>query len=124
MLIVVATCSIGFTSYADEQPTLVKGYATAYCLEGITATGKEVRKGICATGRREWLGKTAVIYQRLPDGNVGKILGIYEVEDTGCKESVIDVWCPEEECQDFMNKVYEDGCKGKIWIQIIEECNG
>ena len=124
MLIATTIFLTGSTSYADEQPTLVKGHATAYCLEGITATGKEVRKGICATGRREWLGKTAIIYQRLPNGNIGRVLGIYEIEDTGCKESVIDVWCPEEECQDFMNKVYEDGCQGKIWIQIIEESKG
>ena len=124
LIAITAIYSIGFTSYASSEPELIKGHATAYCLEGITATGKEVRKGICATGRREWLGKTAIIYQRKPDGSIGQIIGIYEVEDTGCKESVIDVWCPKEECQDFMNRVYEDGCQGRIWIQILEECNG
>lgn len=119
--IIILMCLIGSTSYAkDEQPELIKGHATAYCLEGITATGIPVRKGIAAAGRREWLGKTAIVYQRLPNGEIGKIIGIYEIQDTGCKESVIDVWCPEEECQPFMDRVYEDGCQGKVWIQILE----
>ena len=74
--------SIGFTSYADSQPTLIKMHATAYCLDGITASGEPVRKGICASGHKDWIGKTVVLYQRLPNGEVGKILGIFEVKDT------------------------------------------
>lgn len=124
-LIIAAAIAIslnGFTSYAedDPEPVLIKMHATAYCLDGITASGTAVRKGICATGNRKYLGMTAVVYQRLPDDGIGKIIGIYEVEDTGCKDTVIDVWCPESECQDFMNRVYEDGCKGKIWVQFME----
>lgn len=118
--ILIATCLIGFSSYANEEPTLLKMHATAYCLEGKTCTGKEVRKGICATSRRDWLGKTAIVYQRLPDNQVGKIIGIYEIEDTGCNEYVIDVWCPESECQSFMNTVYKDDCKGRVFVQIVE----
>lgn len=95
-------------------------HATAYCLEGITASGKEVREGICASGHQEWLGKTCIIYQRLPDGKIGEVIGIYEIEDTGCNEYVIDVWMPEDKCQDFMDKVYEDGCGGKVYAQIME----
>jgi len=105
---------------AEESSNLVKGYATAYCLDGKTATGKEVRKGICATGHREWLGKTAIIYQRLPGDKIGDVIGIYEIEDTGCKDTVVDVWYPEDECQDFMNMVYADGCQGKVFIQIVD----
>lgn len=118
--VLIATCLIGFTSYANEEPTLLKMHATAYCLEGKTCTGKEVRKGICATSHRDWLGKTAIVYQRLPDNEVGKIIGIYEIEDTGCNEYVVDVWVPESECQDFMNTVYEDDCKGRVWVQIVD----
>lgn len=116
----IATCLIGFSSYADEEPTLIKMRATAYCLEGITASGTEVRKGICATSDHSLLGKTAIVYQRLPNNEIGSVIGIYEIEDTGCKEHVIDVWCPEDECQDFMNRVYEDGCQGKVWVQIVD----
>lgn len=100
---------------------LIKGYATAYCLDGVTATGKHTREGICATGNPEWIGMTAVIYQRLPDNKVGEIIGIYEIEDTGCKPTVMDIWEPDlDRCQEFMNRVYEDGCEGKVWIQIID----
>lgn len=117
-------CLIGFTSLkskATEQPELIKAHATAYCLPGKTYTGKEVRYGICATGRSEWIGKTAILYQRLPNGDVGDVLGIYEIEDMGCGENVIDVWyLTIEECQDFMNKAYENNCNGRIYVQVLE----
>lgn len=106
---------------AEEEAVLFKGFGTAYCLPGITASGEPVREGICATGKKEWIGKTIVLYQRLPDGNVGEIIGIYECKDTGCRSSVIDVWFPDlDKCQEFMNRVYENGCKGKVFIQVID----
>ena len=130
MIVVIATCLIGFTSFADEQPTLIKGYATAYNgPTDHTCTGDHVRKGICG-GCTEYLGKTIVLYQRLPGDEVGEIIGIYECLDTGSgtdafrEGRLIDVWCPEDECQDFMDRVYEDGCKGHVFIQILEDCNG
>lgn len=106
------------------EPNLIKKRATAYCLDGKTYTGKEVRKGLVACGDKSLVGSTILMYQRLPNGDVGKLIGIYEVEDTGCSEHVIDVWQPKEECQSFMDKVYEDGCQGKIYIQILEEAAG
>lgn len=111
----------GLTSYADSEPVLIKKRATAYCLKGSTCTGIEVRPGICASGNRELIGKTIIMYQRLPNDEIGEIIGIYEVEDTGCSSNVIDVWMPDlEQCQQFMNRVYEDNCKGKIWVQVLE----
>lgn len=110
---------------AEDQPTLIKMHGTAYCLQGVTASGKDVRIGLCASGHRDWLGKTCIIYQRLPDDSVGDILYILEIEDTGCKESVIDIWMPDlDTCQKVMNRLYEDGCKGRIYCQILEDCNG
>lgn len=104
-----------------EDISLIKMHATAYCLDGDTASGKHVRKGICATGNKEWVGKTCILYQRLPDDSVGEIIGIYEIEDTGCKPTVIDVWCPDlDECQEFMNRVYEDGCAGRVYTQVLD----
>lgn len=108
------------TIYAKE-PELLKRRATAYCLGGITCTGKEVRPGICASGDESLIGKTIIMYQRLPGNGIGKIIGIYEVEDSGCSDHVIDVWQQDlEDCQSFMNLVYEEGCQGKVWIQILE----
>ena len=125
--LLIAMCLIGFTSYADEEPTLIKGYATAYIGESeYTCTGDKVRKGICG-GCKDYIGKTIVLYQRLPNDEVGAILGIWECLDTGTgtegfqQGRVIDVYQPTlEECQDFMNLIYEDGCKGKVWIQVID----
>lgn len=85
------------------------------------ANGEEVRTGACAVNDKNLIGKTLVMYQRKSDGTVGDVIGIYEICDTGCKEGVVDVWMPTlEQCQEFMNLVYEDGCKGKIFYQIVE----
>ena len=131
ILLVIAIFSTGFTSYAsDEQPQLIKGYATAYNgTTEYTCTGDHVRKGICG-GCEAYLGKTIILYQRLPDDEVGQIIGIYECLDTGTgtegfqQGRVIDVWCPEDECQDFMDLIYTNGAQGKVFIQVLEDCNG
>jgi hypothetical protein len=119
--------SIGFSSYADEQPTLIKGYATAYIGESeFTCTGDKVREGICG-GCKDYIGKTIVLYQRLPNDEVGNIIGIYECLDTGMgtegfkQGKVIDVYKPNlDECQAFMDLIYTNGAKGKVFIQIID----
>lgn len=106
---------------ADNQE-LIKKRATAYCLQGITSTGTEVRPGVAASTDKELIGKTIIMYQRLPDNEVGKLIGIYQIEDTGdMSKHVIDVWQQDlEACQQFMNLIYEDGCGGKVWIQVLE----
>ena len=105
---------------AEDEPQLIKAHATAYCLPGKTASGTEVREGICAMSDSSLIGKTAIVYQRNPDGSLGEYIGTYEIEDTGCADNVIDVWCEEDDCQSFMDTVYENGCKGKVFVQIIE----
>lgn len=122
--LVVAMIYVNF-SYATNEPELMRMHATAYCLHGTTASGSQTRKGIAAA-QKKLIGKTAVVYQRLPGDKIGRIIGIYEIEDTGGTEglingSVIDIWCPDlDACQDFMNTVYEDGCKGKVFVQFID----
>lgn len=104
---------------------LIKGYATAYYLTGQTATGVDVRDGICA-GCKAYMGKTILIYQRLPGDELGDLIGIYECLDTGGsdgikKGKVIDVWCDGlDACQDFMDIVWSDGCRGKVFIQVTD----
>lgn len=125
--ILIAMFSIGFTSFAEEQPTLIKGYATAYIGESdYTCTGDKVREGICG-GCKDYLGKTIILYQRLPNDEVGQILGIWECLDTGTgtegfqQGRVIDVYKPTlEECQEFMDLIYTNNAQGKVWIQIVE----
>lgn len=111
-------------SSINQSSFVVSGYATAYCVSGITASGEMTRAGICA-GKQEWLGKTIILYQRLPDDSIGEQIGIYECKDTGGTPGlkngkVIDVWFEDlDQCQEFMNRVYEDGCQGHIYIQVL-----
>lgn len=113
--------AIFLTAY-DFYPEadFLKMHATAYCLEGVTVTGKKVRKGIAATGRKDLLGKTAIVYQRLPGDEIGDLIGIYEIEDSGCASNVIDIWEPTlDDCQDLMDQVYADDCHGKVFVLIV-----
>lgn len=124
VLLITLVILVSFASNAATQYT--KGHATAYCLPGTTASGLPVQDGICAMNRKlvkenDLFGKYVVLYQRLPDGSVGEEIGTYLIADTGCKKTVVDVWCSDlKKCQEFMNRVYEDGCKGKIYYQIME----
>ena len=108
-----------------KEPVPVKMHATAYCIHGTTASGKKTRHGLAAA-RRDLIGKTALVYQRLPGDVIGDLIGIYEVEDTGGTDglkngTVIDIWCADEdECQLFMNRVYEDECHGKVFVFFVD----
>lgn len=78
--------------------------ATAYCLQGQTASGEYTREGICA-GRPEWIGKTIAVYYN-DNGKIGDFLGYYEIKDTGAepikKGYVIDIWMEDKEsCKQF-----------------------
>lgn len=110
----------------EERPYLQKMHATAYIgASDHTYSGKHVRDGIAATNKKH-IGQTAIVYQRLPGNEVGEVIGIYEIEDTGdtkgiANDNIIDIWCPDlDACQDFMNTIYEDGCQGKVFVQFID----
>ena len=125
LLSYILALSLTASSVDLSSSMILSGYATAYCQCGVTASGEITHDGICA-GKEEWLGKTIILYQRLPDNEIGDQIGIYECLDTGgtpgLKEGrVIDVWCQDlDTCQDFMNLVYEDGCQGHVYIQVID----
>ena len=100
-----------------KEPELNKSWLTCYLPTGNpTASGVMPRRGIMA-GKREWLGKTALIYER--DGDkVGDLIGIYEILDTGTgkdgaiKEGrAVDIFCETE--SDIVPTQ-------KIWIQIVD----
>ena len=126
-LIAIFSITIKANAYEYEEiPYLQKMHATAYL-----DTGRKCKSGVwphegVAGAREDMIGKTAIVYQRLPGNKVGEMIGIYEIEDTGTTEgvingNVIDIWCPNmDACQDFMNRVYEDGCNGKVFVQLVE----
>lgn len=118
VLIASLLCIVALATpiHAEE----LKGRVTVYSTTGKTASCTDARYGICATGNKELLGKYVILYQRLPDESKGDFLGIYHVEDTGCKKEVIDVWCPVEKQKLFIDKTYENGCQGKIYIKVVE----
>lgn len=80
----------------ETDDAYIEMQATAYCIDGTTATGTHTRRGICA-GKREWFGKTAVVYAD-NHGEIGDLIGIYKVEDTGGDHirngKVLDIWVP------------------------------
>lgn len=123
-LIIFILTTVLFSSknvFAENDYPMIKARATAYNLHGVTASGEQTRLGICAVGNPNYFGKTIIVYQRLPGNKLGRCIGIYEALDTGCHKNVVDVWCPDLECsQEFMNVVYEDGCGGKVFIQVID----
>lgn len=96
---------------------------TAYCLKGTTASGEKVREGICAGGNM-YFGKSITIYQKYPDGKIGKYIGTFECLDKGGTDAikkgyVIDVWKPDlKSCQELMNLAYENGCEGNVYILV------
>lgn len=109
----------------DGEVELLAGHATAYTITGKTASGQYTRPGIAAA-KKDWIGKTVILYQRLPDDSVGEVIGTYEILDTGGTKGikggkVIDIWQPSDaDAQEFMNRVYENGCKGHIYFQLID----
>ena len=91
----------------EKIPDGVKMIATAYCLNGTTATGTQTRVGVAA-GKRSWFGKHIAVYH-LKDGKPSSLIGRYVVEDTGGDNirngKVLDIWMPtEDECFAFGSK--------------------
>ena len=125
-VVVIFLTSIETRAIAEKaEPTLIPMHATAYLDTGRkTYSGVWPHVGI-AGSHKDYIGMTAIVYQRLPNGEVGEVIGIYEVEDTGDTEGVnnkrvIDIWCPDmDSCQDLMDRVYEDGCQGKVFVQFV-----
>lgn len=128
LLEIITVCIVILVCFTDmvKGEELIKGYSTAYCLKGITASGDPVQEGICA-GAKKYLGKTIDIYQRLPDDSIGRHLGTFQCKDTGKTKAIkkglcIDVWKPNRQmCQQWMDMVYQDGCKGHIYFKIRDK---
>lgn len=80
-----------------------------------TADGSKVRQGIVA-GRKEWLGKTALLY----DSDMN-FIGFYEFRDTGGTKALksgnaIDVYRDSDvDCQEWID-MYGD----YIYLQIVD----
>lgn len=101
---------------------------TGYCHGEITAAGRKVRLGICAA-RREWMGKTVLVWECRTDGSQGEFLGYWECLDTGFgadsagdgigsiqEGRVIDMYFPTQEgVQEWMEIT-----GGRVYLQLID----
>jgi len=65
-----------------KEPKMIR--TTCYLPTGNPcATGVMPQEGITVAGKREWFGMTCILYQVKKDGSLGKMIGMYEVQDTG-----------------------------------------
>lgn len=101
---------------------------TAYCHGTVTATGNRTRRGICAV-RKEWIGKTALVWECRDSDTMGEFLGFWECLDTGFgadsdgdgagsieEGRVIDMYFPtQEEVQEWMEIT-----GGRVYVQLVD----
>ena len=123
--IFMTVCSLYHPVKTDLQQwylmqTIVAMKATAYTGGTVTKDGSRPREGICASSM-DHIGETAIVYKRLPDGDIGEIIGIYEIKDTGGKGvkkgTVLDVYRDNlERCNEFMRLVGDMN----IYVQYID----
>ena len=107
--------NINSNDNSNDNSNIRSMIATAYCIDGTTASGTQTRQGIAA-GKREWFGKTAKVYQN-DKGAVGELIGQYVIEDTGGTPikngSVIDIWMPTyDECMNFGRRL--------VYVEIVD----
>lgn len=103
------------------EPQLIR--ATCYVAYGDnprTADGSVPREGIIA-GRKEDLGKTAILYRVNEDGTIGDLIGFFEFKDTGGHKGLkngtrIDVY------RDSLSRCYEwiDEYGDYVYMQILD----
>lgn len=104
------------TPVRADEPELHKMTLTCYYPTGNrTCTGIVPYYGIVAS-KKEWLGKTAIVYKRDVESDaIGELIGVYEIQDTGGKSVrngyVLDVFI-EDESQMIPTQ--------KIYVQIVD----
>ena len=80
---------LSFTAYGAE-PVLVS--TTAYTEGKVCSHGDRAREGVVA-GMPEWYGQACIVYEAVPSKGgyqIGNVIGIYEVLDTGYGKSSKD----------------------------------
>ena len=92
----------------EARAEVRRGWATAYCLTGTTASGTYTTEHRTVAGRRADFGKVVHIWLDDGDGQIKpeNFIGSYVIEDTGgapIREGrVLDIYMPErEDCRQF-----------------------
>lgn len=111
-----------------EEGQVIRMLTTAYHHGSITAAGNYPRRGICAV-RKEWVGKTALVWKCTNSDTMGEFLGIWECLDTGFgadsdgdgmgsiqEGRVIDMYFPTpEEVREWM-----EDTGGRVYVQLVD----
>lgn len=102
----------------ESEPFIVD--CTAYCDEGITASGRPTVEGLTIAGPEEWMGCAAVLYEVAEDGSIGDYIGMYQFTDTGWgidgdipRGETVDIYIADE------NACWEWG-RRKVYLQVID----
>lgn len=110
---------MAMTMTVSTKAEVRKGWATAYCKSGTTASGTTTTENRTVAGQRKDFGKTVHIWTDDGDGEIKaeNFIGSYVIEDTGGEPirrgRVLDIYMPElEDCRQF---------GGKRIIYIVEE---
>ena len=120
-LFVVLSLAVAFIFPINVKAEIqtVKAYATAYCPTGNkTATGTIPKEGRTIAGKREWFGKTLIVFEDFGNGiEPEHYIGTYICEDTGGETiqggAVVDVFIED------LTRAKQFGSK-KVIIQIVE----
>lgn len=111
-----------------EEGQTIRMLTTAYHHGEITASGHRTRRGICAV-RREWIGKTALVWKCEDADTPGEFLGFWECQDTGFgadsdgdgmgsiqEGRVIDMYFQTpEEAEEWMEIT-----GGRVYVQLVD----
>ena len=120
-------------SVADAQPNPYEPFiveCSAYCYNGrCTASGKPTIEGVTIAGKREWLGRTALLYEVNDDGGIGEFIGYREFTDTGYgTDSTLYPGYGTIQTGECVDLYFDDEQtalewgRRKIYIQVINGC--
>ena len=95
----------------NVQAEIQRGWATAYCLTGKTASGTYTTENRTVAGKISDFGKTVHIWLDDGDGQIKdeNFIGTYVIEDTGGEPiragRVLDIYMPDkEDCKQIGGK--------------------
>ncbi len=117
--------NIELPEYAME-PVLIESTAYYNKYNQPCKDGSWPVAGLTIAGRKEWLGKTCLVYETEEDGSIGSLLGIYEFRDTGFGNDLDQDGIGSIEagtCIDIYMDTYEECMnwgRRMVWIQIID----
>lgn len=94
----------------DDSP-LIAMKLTGYWQGTVCKDGTVPIVGLTCASKDEWLGYTAIVWERLPNGTQGALIGFYECHDIGGAEvssgKHLDIRCATEaDCYKVTQPIY------------------